>query len=433
MSRCNSPLIICRLSDKCGKRLNPFKKNAITFTQLCSSKKCMGRNMAAISIKGYIIVYVEGKEISPPIPFSIIQRICIFEPKRAYLDFTVTDFTCFGAPVMIGTQIEQVKVNINIHATARSCGCVDATVQTEDPSCYESGEVCINGKRVFDCVAFQSNTSVVYDLLLTAKVCQYNALSDGVKADYTNQDELKEYGNVGILSPDDVSYYILFINSVLQPTVNYSISAGHLDLLTTDVPQNGEPISISFITFGKNHNRTVYVTNELYVALSTGTKRVFTDSDELIMYGDKGIPSPNDVSYFNLYINGSLQPKTNYIVEKGILTLTTSDIPPQGATVILESLIIKDSGNRLLKAEAYEYIARSDGNKIYTDNDEIVMYGNKGISDPQESSYQNLFVNGVIQPQVNYFVQKGLLTLDTVDAPIKGAPVALQFVRVFVS
>lgn len=85
--------------------------------------------------------------------------------------------------------------------------------------------------------------------ILKADICQYNTLSDGVKKVYTNDDELIKYGSRGILDPDDVSYYELFINGVLQPRVNYEIQKGILILKTEDVPIKDSPIIISFITF----------------------------------------------------------------------------------------------------------------------------------------------------------------------------------------
>lgn len=38
----------------------------------------------------------------------------------------------------------------------------------------------------------------------------------------------------------------------------------------------------------------------------------------------------------------------------------------------------------------------------------------------------NLFVNGVLQPKENYDVQRGVIKLNTLDVPPKGAPVILQ-------
>ena len=59
-------------------------------------------------------------------------------------------------------------------------------------------------------------------------VYHYNTLSDGEKKVYTNEDELKEYGDRGILDPDSVSYYSLYINGVLQPKVNYEYKKDNL-------------------------------------------------------------------------------------------------------------------------------------------------------------------------------------------------------------
>ncbi|HZJ76737.1 MAG TPA: DUF4183 domain-containing protein, partial [Oscillospiraceae bacterium] len=85
--------------------------------------------------------------------------------------------------------------------------------------------------------------------VLYADVYQYNALSDGIKKIYTDDDELNEYGDRGILDPNSVSYFNLFINGVLQPKVNYKIEKGLLVLKTKDVPLKGSPIIITFVTF----------------------------------------------------------------------------------------------------------------------------------------------------------------------------------------
>ena len=50
--------------------------------------------------------------------------------------------------------------------------------------------------------------------------------------------------------------------------------------------------------------------------------------------------------------------------------------------IVLEYFIIKDIQSKLLNAQVYEYNARSYGNKIYTNADEIAMYGDQGIPDP---------------------------------------------------
>lgn len=437
MLQCDSPLIICLLMDENGKLVSASEPNGLTFTVLCSTKKCLEtdssaeKNLVTVSIKGYIVVYVEGKEKSSPIPFYAVKHICIDAPKGTFLSFSVKEFHCYGVPVILENEIAQVNVLIDFTTEARSCSYTDVLVQpVESPA---SEKILISVMKICDCVCFKTRISVLCDFLLSASTYQYNALSIGVRTEYTDQNELTEYGNKGILSPASVSYYNLFVNGVLQPNVNYAISAGQLELLTTDIPAKNEPIILTFVTFGQNHGKPVYVTDNKYVTVSDGIKTAFTNSDRLIEYGDSGIPSPDQVSYFNLYINGTLQPKTNYTVTEGHLELTTTDVPPVGATIILESLVIKDSEDLLLKAEVYAYNAYSNGNTIYTDQEEITMYGDKGISAPQLSSYQNLFVNGVIQPQINYSVQEGRLTLNTSEAPKPGVPITLQFVRAFLS
>lgn len=76
----------------------------------------------------------------------------------------------------------------------------------------------------------------------------YFTLSDGEKRIYTDNDSLEQYSTTHILSPSEVSYINLFVNAVLQPTVNYQIEQGKLTLLTEDVPPKGAAITIQFIT-----------------------------------------------------------------------------------------------------------------------------------------------------------------------------------------
>jgi len=84
--------------------------------------------------------------------------------------------------------------------------------------------------------------------VLQVETYQYNAISDGVKAIYTNEDELTEYGDRGILDPKKVSFINLFINGVLQPKSLYEVEEGKLILKTKDVPIRGVPIILQFIT-----------------------------------------------------------------------------------------------------------------------------------------------------------------------------------------
>lgn len=126
-----------------------------------------------------------------------------------------------------------------------------------------------------------------------------------------------------------------------------------------------------------------------------------------------------------------MQPKTNFFVTKGWLQLTTENVPLKGSFVTLVSLVIKDSEKQLVKAETYQYNARSTGGKVFTNEDELLKYGHDGIRSPEKSSYQNLFVNGMLQPAANYAVQEGSLILKTSDAPPEGTPISLQSVSAF--
>ncbi|MCQ6281042.1 DUF4183 domain-containing protein [Bacillus sp. EB600] len=45
-------------------------------------------------------------------------------------------------------------------------------------------------------------------------------------------------------------------------------------------------------------------------------------------------------------------------------------------------------------------------------------------------SFINLFINGILQPQNQYMVEPGKITLTSGDVPEAGSPIILQFVRI---
>ncbi len=184
-------------------------------------------------------------------------------------------------------------------------------------------------------------------------------------------------------------------------------------------------------SFNSQNDQIIKVENYQYNTISNGVKLEFTNDDEIKTYGDKGIPDPNSVSYLNLFINGVLQPQVNYTVETGLLTLKTVDVPQKDVPIILEYLIIKNSFNELLRAEVYHYNTIASEKNFYTNSDELTMYGDKGILNPNQTSYQSLFINGVIQPAVNYLVEVNILVLKIEYLPIKGVPITIQFITVF--
>lgn len=107
--------------------------------------------------------------------------------------------------------------------------------------------------KVYDWVKTSTCVNMRMPIHLTPKVSKaetyhYNALSDGVKSIYTNEDELKEYGDKGILAPEMVSIINLFVNGVIQPPNVYVVEKGYLYLKTIDVPQKNTPITLQFIT-----------------------------------------------------------------------------------------------------------------------------------------------------------------------------------------
>lgn len=438
------PIIVCRLSDKEGNMLSPYDPNSLTYTEISKSsyrleleKYQSGRkdilNYVTFSIEGYVTVFSDGQRISPPLPFCAIKNVSLYAPRGTALHFLTAGFYCNISGILNEENnyyYDKINITVNISTVVSCKADVNIVVPEVDSSLNIINRVCINTKMLYDAVNTQSKTIITYTIVrLSANVSQYIALSDGEKKAFTNNDELLMYGNQGILAPEEVSYYNLFVNGVLQPKSNYKISKGLLEITASDTPPAGQPITVTFITF--QCNRSISVFNNEFCAVSDGIKRRFTDADALREYGSYPIPSPNDVSMLNLYVNGMLQPQCNYSVEKGLLELTTSDIPVKGAPITLESLIIKDVHGRLLKAKTYQYIARSDGKRIYTNKDELKEYGSKGISSPNHNSYHNLFVNGMIQPQKNYQVREGCLSLTTEDTPPVGVPITLQFVSIF--
>ncbi|MCQ6281063.1 DUF4183 domain-containing protein [Bacillus sp. EB600] len=77
------------------------------------------------------------------------------------------------------------------------------------------------------------------------------------------------------------------------------------------------------------------------------------------------------------------------------------------------------------------YFTFSDGQKlIYTNADGLAEFGTTQILSPNEVSYINLFINGILQPQTVYLVQEGSLTLLTPTAPEAGVPITLQFILI---
>jgi hypothetical protein len=427
MVKC-APMIICRLCDKNGMILNAYKQNSIKFTELTSPENRFKQRIRSMSgsityttaeilIEGYVSVCIDGRNLSAPFPFRIVQRICINAPEHAVLRFTVNNFVCQAATIRNGIDFIRIKVIIETRVTATK----EKMIETdEDPPAL--------AEETIDTVRMLSETCMVHGTdRIKAEAYQYTALSDGEKRVYTNADELKEYGDKGILSPGEVSYYNLYVNGVLQPKVNYIMTEGRLEFITTDIPTEGATVIIKYITL-KNKD-CINITDDQYYTISDGIKREYTNNNELKKYSTNGIPGPDEVSYYNLYVNGVLQPKRNYIIKKGLLKFITTDIPQEGQPIILESIAIKDACGHLMEVEDYQYDTLADEKRVYCSGRDITPYG-RGILAPQQTSYQNLLVNAVNQPSINYKVAGNCLILKTADLPPAGSPVTLQSIRV---
>lgn len=444
MSHEPSPSLVCHLTDKNGRTLSPFSPHAITCRDLTPGKKrpaagafpatsCGGQKLFFIAIEGYVAAFAAGQSLSPPIPFCITRPLLLCAPDHAALHFSVTEFRCRAA-ASCGLEhgvIDEIDFSLEIESVVSACADITLAVPSLDPGSGRAETVCIHTQRVFDSLCFAGKTRFTYCRLLHATVTQYTALAEAEKRHYTNRDALPGYGVPYIFAPTPASYCNLFVNGVLQPQANYAISEGHLTFLTADLPPKGAAVILECITFLPHCESQISASNQYFVATCRAAQRLYTDADALPQYGGHGIPAPCDVSFLNLYVNGILQPTVNYAVEKGMLTLTCTDLPPCGAPLVLEAVSVRDASCRLLHAGLSQYQARCDGKKkCFTDCDELHAYGHGGIPDPARASYQTLSVNAVLQPDSLYTLHKGCLTLHTDEAPTKDAPLILQSVGV---
>lgn len=86
----------------------------------------------------------------------------------------------------------------------------------------------------------------------------------------------------------------------------------------------------------------------------------------------------------------------------------------------------------LLNTVINQYTAFSDGiRKVYTNNDAVISFSTSGILAPNEVSFVNLFINGILQSPNLYVVQPGALILS--DVPAQGVPLILQFIKITTS
>ena len=155
------------------------------------------------------------------------------------MKFTVNNFVCQAVPFRRDSA-ELIKIIINIETMVSAY---------KEKKIYADEDSYIVNETI-DTVRMLSRTCLIHEIdRINTDAYQYTAISDGIKRVYTNEDELKEYGDKGIFSPDEVSYYNLYVNGVLQPKVNYVMTKGRLAFITEDVPSRGATVIIKYITF----------------------------------------------------------------------------------------------------------------------------------------------------------------------------------------
>lgn len=102
--------------------------------------------------------------------------------------------------------------------------------------------------KPFLCIPkINKNKEIVFKIPKKVKIFEYYTVSDGCKKIFTNNDALSDYGEQKIQDTENVSFYNLFVNGVLQPTATYKIDDEKLILTTDDVPIKGSPIILQMI------------------------------------------------------------------------------------------------------------------------------------------------------------------------------------------
>lgn len=414
----------CYLSDQNGTAINPFAPNSILYKNLSGadhfgeqpvflpSGEIRVYATIAILMEGYITVRACGNRFLRTVPFRSIQTVPLPFQPRDPLAFCTLGFCCKAKNVCNPTNLFSVFTEIQVSVESSVC-----PVKGSEAGCPL--------RTVFD-----SCIDIPYYLMpLSSRAYQYNATGDGKKRLFTDADQDLKYGYTEIPNPNSISFYRLFVNGVLQPEVTYALQKGRLEFLTRDVPPDGVPITLLFVDMGCPNSPRVNVQTGYYVTASDGDRNSYTDEDAWTAYGCAGIPDPQDMSCWNLFVNGMLQPQTTYEIKKGCLCL--HHIPAKGETIILESMRVLDSLGRLLNGKVNQYVAYAKGTHLFTNEDAVKAYHSSQITPPVLSSYQTIFANGVIQPRVVYRVGNGRLTFISSDAPDVGQPVTQQSTSIF--
>ena len=271
------------------------------------------------------------------------------------------------------------------------------------------------------CMCIQGKQATAY-----ANIVQYNAIADGKKQIYTNQDELNEYGDCGILDPSEVSYYQVYVNGQLYPKECYDIRAGRIYFNEHYIPSKERKISIVFFQLYDSKGILLSGTVNYYSTRADGVSRSFKVASLDAKDGMSQIPNEDEVSAHNLYINGVLQPKITYKIMNHELKIVTDDLPKKGELIMLESLLLRGSSGEKVSLKERQYNAYGSKKKAYENSDKIEMYDSDDIIHPANVSYQKLYINAMIQPTIVYQIKECALILNTNTTPLVGEPITLQ-------
>lgn len=415
----NNTCNILRYNKINDENITSCEDYGLQYKVLSNQKLPMGQSLITVLIEGNIPVRMSGFNIPIILPFNVTKNIIVTFPTNAKLNFSTMQYKWR----IIKSSNSNIKIKVFIETLVeviRKRRCAVPVLSYQNPVITKDFVV-FNADRVYDHCFFDSESTLDYKYEnLVGENYLYVTFSKQGKRIYTNEDEEKEYGNRGILPSDEFSFSTLYINGVIQPASNYIIKKRQLELLTTDIPLEESTIIISFVILKNKYNSIIKAKTQQYNFASDAKTRVFN----IMNFYNK------NSSFYNLFVNGVLQPRENYELLDGALILLSNDIPIKDTNITLETIgVINNCGN-ILNAEVYQYNAIANGKRIYTNIDEIKNYGNRGILNPDLCSYYNLFINGVIQPQSNYEVKKGMLIIKTGTLPLEKSIISLQFISV---
>ncbi|MDD3392245.1 MAG: CotY/CotZ family spore coat protein [Bacilli bacterium] len=122
-----------------------------------------------------------------------------------------------------------------------------------------------------------------------------------------------------------------FIRTGIYINININSFSG-LECLQPVWAKRGIPKGIT------NSSNSIIVETSEYITVSDSIKRVYLNSDGIKDFNV--IPDPLTISYYNLFVNGMLQPPSFCTVVEGKMTLNTQDIPISGTYIILQFIKI---------------------------------------------------------------------------------------------